>query len=118
MLGGMVMKTYRCRNTRPTSGSFDMDGLEQIALFQEIHNQGWEVGAFYHSHPTIEPVPSSVDVSYAQAWPDVLWIIVGWRYSYRYLGNKKWKAEREGPPDVWTWRIEGERVFTSELAIQ
>ena len=62
-----------------------------IALFQEIHNEGWEVGAFYHSHPTIDPVPSSVDVSYAQAWPDVLWIIVGWRGSFRYLGNNKWK---------------------------
>ncbi len=115
---GKVMKTYRCHNIRPSSGSFRMDPLEQIALFQEIHEVGWEVGAFYHSHPTIEPVPSSVDIDYAQAWPGVLWIIVGWRPYFRYLGNSKWREEREGDPDVRTRQIEGERVYTSELAVR
>jgi proteasome lid subunit RPN8/RPN11 len=114
---GEAMATYRCRNIMPSSGSFEMDPLEQIALFGEIHAQGWVVGAFYHSHPTIDPVPSSVDISYSEAWPGVMWIIVGWRHFYRRIKGE-WIGKREGSPDVWAWMIEDERVTTSELVVR
>ena len=63
---GEAMATYRCRNIMPSSGSFEMDPLEQIALFGEIHAQGWVVRAdsILAPRPLI-PLPSSVDISYS-----------------------------------------------------
>lgn len=104
---GIAMATIPMENVKPSSGFFQMHPFDTVDVFQAIVKSGLEVGAFYHSHPSIEPVPSCVDVQYAAAWPGVVWIIIG---------RLKWLSP-EDQPDVWAWRIRHGRIFTAELEV-
>jgi proteasome lid subunit RPN8/RPN11 len=51
--------------------------MELLRLNNEIDDQGWEIGAIYHSHVRSDPYPSQTDIAFAAQWPGVEWIIVG-----------------------------------------
>jgi proteasome lid subunit RPN8/RPN11 len=46
-------------------------------LNEGIEEQGWEIGAIYHSHVRSAPYPSQTDIGFAAGWPGLEWIIVG-----------------------------------------
>ena len=46
-----------------------VDGTEQLRVFREIEARGWELLAFYHSHPHSEAYPSPTDRARAH-WRD------------------------------------------------
>lgn len=60
-----------------------VDGRELLEKLDEIEDQGWTLGAIYHSHPRTAPVPSQTDINLAfvpdvgPVWPGSLYIIVG-----------------------------------------
>ncbi len=56
---------------------YEMDGREQLRVYNEIEDAGLELGAIYHSHTRSEPYPSQTDVNLAVNWPDPVYIIIG-----------------------------------------
>jgi proteasome lid subunit RPN8/RPN11 len=80
-----------------------IDGREQLKIYNEIESAELELGAIYHSHTRTEPKPSQTDINFGQAWPGVLWIIVG------LSGDEV---------QVRTWRIDDGKVSEAELVVE
>ncbi len=72
-----AMQVYRARNIHESPLKFEIDPQELLALWKQIQQQGWELGAIYHSHVRSAPVPSQTDINFSAGWPGVEWIIVG-----------------------------------------
>ena len=98
-----VLKLYRAANMAASPLRFEIDGREQIRIHNEIEAAGLELGAIYHSHTRTEPRPSQTDITFAQGWPGVLWVIVG-------LTTDQ--------PEVRTWLIQDGQVTEAELAVE
>jgi proteasome lid subunit RPN8/RPN11 len=131
--GDEAESVYRCLNSHAKGfwgggASFELDPMQQFLLLETIERDGQELGAIYHSHPQISPVPSGTDRRYAEGFPGVLWIIVGVPWSPRIdlgLSQRSRKRKRKQytwqwesrEPDVWTWRMDNDRVTTAELKV-
>jgi proteasome lid subunit RPN8/RPN11 len=72
-----AMDVRRARNVHASPKRFEIDGHDVLAAMREFEEQGWEIGAIYHSHTHTPPYPSQTDVNFAANWPGVEWIIVG-----------------------------------------
>jgi [CysO sulfur-carrier protein]-S-L-cysteine hydrolase len=68
---------YRAENIHASELKFEIDPMEQFRLTRTIEEQGWQIGAIYHSHVRSPPKPSQTDISFAARLPGVEWIIVG-----------------------------------------
>lgn len=99
---GHAVRVLRARNAAESEFRYEVDGLEQMALFEEIADAGLSLGAMYHSHTHGEAYPSEVDVAHA-FYPDVLYVIVG-------LQDADW-------PEVCAFRIVEGQVTVAELQI-
>lgn len=73
---GEATRVYRAANTAASPLRYELDGLEQYRIQTEIEDQGWELGAIYHSHTRSPPLPSQTDINLA-FYPDALYVIVG-----------------------------------------
>ena len=98
-----ALRLYRATNAAASPLRFEIDGREQIRIHNDIEDAGLELGAIYHSHTRTEPAPSQTDITFAQGWPGVLWVIVGLT-----------KPE----PRVRTWLIQDGQATEAELAVQ
>jgi proteasome lid subunit RPN8/RPN11 len=70
-------RVYPAENIHASALKFEIDPLELLKLSNAIEDEGWEIGAIYHSHVRSAPYPSQTDISFAANWPGVEWIIVG-----------------------------------------
>jgi proteasome lid subunit RPN8/RPN11 len=70
-------RVYRTENIHASALKFEIDPMELLRVNNAIDDEGWEIGAIYHSHVRSEPYPSQTDVGFAAQWPGVEWIIVG-----------------------------------------
>ncbi len=68
-------RIFRITNTDKSSVSYMMDPAEQFRAFKEIRNEGLELLAIYHSHPTSPSYPSQTDVRLA-FYPEAVYVIV------------------------------------------
>jgi [CysO sulfur-carrier protein]-S-L-cysteine hydrolase len=68
---------YRAENVHASALKFEIDPMELLRLNNAIEDEGWEIGAIYHSHVRSAPYPSQTDIGFAASWPGVEWIIVG-----------------------------------------
>ena len=75
--GRAATRVYRARNVHASPMKFEIDPKELLALYNEIEDEGNELGAIYHSHVRSAPYPSQTDINFAASWPGVEWIIVG-----------------------------------------
>jgi proteasome lid subunit RPN8/RPN11 len=100
---GEAVTVHRAVNTEASPLRFVIDSREQLQLLNEIEDAGLDMGAIYHSHTRTAPEPSQTDITFAQGWPGVAWIIVG-------LGDSE--------PEVRAWLIEGSRVSETELDVE
>jgi [CysO sulfur-carrier protein]-S-L-cysteine hydrolase len=75
--GRTATRVYRARNVHESPMKFEIDPKELLELHNAIEDEGWELGAIYHSHVRSPPYPSQTDVNFAASWPGVEWIIVG-----------------------------------------
>lgn len=89
-------RVYRAENVHASALKFEIAPMELYRLNEEIEEQGWEIGAIYHSHVRSAPYPSQTDIGFAAGWPGLEWIIVG-------------LASGE-PPEVRSYLIEGAEV--------
>jgi proteasome lid subunit RPN8/RPN11 len=94
-------RVYRAENIHASALKFEIDPMELFKLNGAIEDEGWEIGAIYHSHVRSAPYPSQTDIGFAASWPGVEWIIVGLASGER--------------PDVRSYLIDGAEVSEVEL---
>ena len=73
---GHFTRVFPARNIADTPAvTYQMDPQEQLRIFKEIDQQGWEVAGIYHSHPASPAYPSPTDMRLA-FYPDAVYFIV------------------------------------------
>lgn len=70
----VIQRLFRITNIDKSSISYMMEPAEQFKAFKEMRNEGLELLAIYHSHPTSQAHPSQTDVRLAY-YPDAVYII-------------------------------------------
>ncbi len=80
---GSVAKVYSMRNAKPGPDYYEMDAEEQFRVMKDIRDSGLEMIGLFHSHPTGQAYPSSMDVERAYwpgtqlpNYPDAVYVIV------------------------------------------
>jgi len=74
---GDAVRVYRATNAEHSPVKYVVDPRDQIRIQNEIDDNGWDLGAIYHSHTRTEPFPSQTDINLARNWPDPIYLIVG-----------------------------------------
>jgi len=72
---GVPVKVFPMKNADASPVTYRLDGNEQLQVFDEIEEQGWELWAIYHSHTHSEAYPSETDVKLA-FYPEARYIVV------------------------------------------
>ena len=55
---GVPVKVFPMTNADASPVTYRLDGKEQLHVFDEMDEQGWELWAIYHSHTHSEAYPS------------------------------------------------------------
>jgi proteasome lid subunit RPN8/RPN11 len=71
-----AVRVYPAVNAAASPLRYEIDGAEQYRIQSEIEEQGWDLGAIYHSHTRSAPYPSQTDINLA-FYPDSVYLIVG-----------------------------------------
>jgi proteasome lid subunit RPN8/RPN11 len=95
-------RVFRAENVHASALKFEIAPMELYRLNEEIEEEGWEIGAIYHSHVRSAPYPSQTDIGFAAGWPGLEWVIVG--------------LAGAGEPEVRSYVIDGAEV--SEIALE
>jgi [CysO sulfur-carrier protein]-S-L-cysteine hydrolase len=74
---GEATRVHRAENVFASRKRFEIDGKELLRTLGEFEDEGWELGAIYHSHTHTAPYPSQTDINFAANWPGLEWVIVG-----------------------------------------
>jgi len=72
---GRPIKVFPMRNADASPATYRLDGKEQLKVFDEIDDRGWELWAIYHSHTHSEAYPSDTDIRLA-FYPDTRYILL------------------------------------------
>ncbi len=72
---GVPVKVVPMTNADASPVTYRLDGKEQLHVFDEIEERGWELWAIYHSHTHSEAYPSETDVKLA-FYPEARYILV------------------------------------------
>jgi [CysO sulfur-carrier protein]-S-L-cysteine hydrolase len=99
---GEAVKVFRATNAEASPVRYSLDPREQYRITMEIDDQGWELGAIYHSHTRSEAYPSQTDVNLA-FYPDALYVIVSLR--------------KPDEPEIRAFRIAEERIEEVALSL-
>jgi proteasome lid subunit RPN8/RPN11 len=75
--GGRAVSVHEMENLQASPFRVEVDGLAVHRTLESIEDAGGELGAIYHSHTRSEPYPSQTDITFAEGWPGVEWLIVG-----------------------------------------
>jgi proteasome lid subunit RPN8/RPN11 len=69
-----IVKVFRMTNADASPVRYSLDPKEQLAAYNTIDSEGWELAGIFHSHTRTEAFPSPTDVRLAGE--DVPYIIV------------------------------------------
>ena len=69
------VRVYPMTNSDASPATYRFDGKEQLKVFDELDDRGWEIWAIYHSHTHTEARPSETDVKQA-FYPDSRYLIL------------------------------------------
>lgn len=73
---GTPCSCYPIKNIAPhPEHRFLLDAKQQIEAMSEMRNQGEDLFAIYHSHPSAPAIPSATDLEQA-AYPEALYLII------------------------------------------
>ena len=86
--GGEPVRVYPITNADASSDTYRMADTEQLKVFEELDELGWEIWAFYHSHTHSEAYPSKTDVRDAH-FPDGTPTYPGVRYLILSLSDRE-----------------------------
>ena len=76
---GIPVKVFEMKNADASPVTYRLDGLEQLRVFDELDERGWDLWAIYHSHTHSEAYPSETDIGRAH-YPDGSATYPGVRY--------------------------------------
>lgn len=99
--GGPV-KVFAMRNLDASPVSYRLDPNEQLRVFSEMDEEGWDLFGIYHSHTHSEAYPSETDLRLA-FYPESRYMILS-------------LSDRENPV-LRAFRIEDGEVEEEELTI-
>ncbi|MGI8558604.1 MAG: Mov34/MPN/PAD-1 family protein [Solirubrobacteraceae bacterium] len=102
--GDVATHVYRAANAAASPLRYEIDGLEQYRIQTEIEEQGWDLGAIYHSHTRSAPYPSQTDINLA-FYPEALYVIVG-------------VSDPDGEAEVRAYRIVDGEVVDAHLSVE
>ncbi|HEX2024824.1 MAG TPA: M67 family metallopeptidase [Actinomycetota bacterium] len=68
---GRAEQVYPMRNAEESPVVYRFDEQEQLRVFGEVEDRGWDLVAFFHSHPRTEAYPSPTDRALAH-WRDAV----------------------------------------------
>jgi [CysO sulfur-carrier protein]-S-L-cysteine hydrolase len=72
---GVPIKVYPMTNADASPATYRLDGKEQLRVFDEMDELGYDLWAIYHSHTHSEAYPSETDVRLA-FYPDARYVVV------------------------------------------
>jgi proteasome lid subunit RPN8/RPN11 len=72
---GHPVKIFPMRNADASPVTYRLDGKEQLQVFEEMEERGWELWAIFHSHTHSEAYPSETDVRLA-FYPESRYVLV------------------------------------------
>ncbi len=72
---GAPVKVFTMRNADASPVTYRLEGKEQLRVFDEMDDQGWELWAIYHSHTHSEAYPSETDQRLA-FYPDARYLLL------------------------------------------
>jgi len=73
--GDAPVKVFPMRNADASPVTYRLDGKEQLRVFDEMDEQGWELWGIYHSHTHSEAYPSETDIKLA-FYPDARYLLL------------------------------------------
>ncbi len=73
---GQAVRVFAAVNAAASPLRYEIDGAEQYRIQSQIEEQGWDLGAIYHSHTRSAPYPSQTDINLA-FYPDSVYLIIG-----------------------------------------
>ena len=100
--GGVPVKVFPMTNADASPVTYRLDGKEQLRVFDELDERGWDLWAIYHSHTHSEAYPSETDIRLA-FYPEARYVLLS-------------LADREEPVARSFWITDGE-VAEEELSI-
>jgi [CysO sulfur-carrier protein]-S-L-cysteine hydrolase len=72
---GKPAKVYAMRNADASPVTYRLDPKEQLKVFNDIDERGWELWAIYHSHTHSQAYPSETDRRQA-FYPEARYLIL------------------------------------------
>ena len=72
---GRPVKIFPMQNADASPVTYRLDGREQLRVFDEMDEKGWELWAIYHSHTHSEAYPSETDIKLA-FYPDARYLVL------------------------------------------
>jgi proteasome lid subunit RPN8/RPN11 len=72
---GAPVKVFPMTNADASPATYRLDGKEQLRVFDQLDELGWDLWAIYHSHTHSEAYPSETDVRLA-FYPDARYVVV------------------------------------------
>jgi proteasome lid subunit RPN8/RPN11 len=100
--GGVPVKVFAMANADASPVTYRLDGREQLKVFDDMEDKGWDLWAIYHSHTHSEAYPSETDVKLA-FYPEARYILLS-------------LADRENPV-MRSFEIIDSQVMEEELTI-
>jgi [CysO sulfur-carrier protein]-S-L-cysteine hydrolase len=71
---GRIVKVFRMTNDSGSPVRYSLDSREQLAVYNTIEREDWDLGGVFHSHTHTDAYPSPTDVRLASE--DVPYLIV------------------------------------------
>ncbi|MGH2697634.1 MAG: Mov34/MPN/PAD-1 family protein [Actinomycetota bacterium] len=71
---GEMVRVFRMANASRSPVRYSLEPSEQLAVYNTLDEQGWELGGVFHSHTHTEAYPSPTDIRLASE--DVPYVIV------------------------------------------
>jgi [CysO sulfur-carrier protein]-S-L-cysteine hydrolase len=100
---GVPVKVFAMTNVDASPVTYRLDGKEQLKVFDEMDERGWELWGIYHSHTHSEAYPSDTDKRLA-FYPEARYVLLS-------------LADREHPVLRSFW-IEDGTITEEELTIR
>jgi proteasome lid subunit RPN8/RPN11 len=72
---GRVLRIYNVDNRLASAYAYEMEPQQQLEAMLDLEEQGWDLLAIFHSHPSGPAAPSTVDLSTAY-YPEAVYVIV------------------------------------------
>lgn len=99
---GIPVKAFAMKNADASPVSYRLDPKQQLHVFNEMDDEGWDLFGIYHSHTHSEAYPSETDRRQA-FYPESLYMVLS-------------LSDRDNPV-LRAFRIEEGEIEEEELAI-